>query len=59
MVAGAFPAVEPNAFRSLRDIDLDLPGRHPGGAIRVTIVPDEGAPFTEVRWELWASPEAR
>jgi hypothetical protein len=52
--AGRFPPVEPNAFRPLREIDLDLPAWAGGpGMIRITIVPD-GGPFTEIRWEVWS-----
>jgi hypothetical protein len=54
---GAFPPVEPNPSRSLREDDLDLPARsaRPGGPLRFTIVPADGLPFTEVRWELWVA----
>ena len=56
---GVFPPVEPNAFRSLREIDLDLPATAAGagGRRRFTIVPADGLPFTEVLWELWTSPQ--
>jgi hypothetical protein len=55
---GAFASVEPNSFRALRDVDLDIPPGVPltGGLLRFTIVPADGLPFTEVRWELWSSP---
>lgn len=55
---GTYPPVEPNAFRSLRETDLDLPPL-PGGTLRFAIVPADGLPFTEVRWELWAGTEAK
>jgi hypothetical protein len=55
---GTYPPVEPNAFRSLRETDLDLPPL-PGGTLRFTIVPADGQPFTEVRWELWTAPAER
>jgi hypothetical protein len=57
---GAFPATEPNAFRPFREIDLDLPaGLVPAdGVLRFEIAPAAGARFTEMRWELWATPPA-
>jgi hypothetical protein len=55
MRVGTFPPVEPNAFRSLRETDLDLPPTK-SGRLQFTIVPADGLPFTEVRWELWGSP---
>jgi hypothetical protein len=54
-VAGAFAAVEPNAFRSLREIDLDLPEQAGASTLLITVVPEPG-PFTEIRWELWSTP---
>jgi hypothetical protein len=58
-VAG-FPAVEPNPFRPFRESDLDLPPPlvTANGMVRLEIVPAAG-PFTEMRWELWASPAPR
>lgn len=57
---GAFPATEPNAFRPFREIDLDLPADlvPADGVLRFEIVPGAGARFTEMRWELWATPPA-
>jgi hypothetical protein len=58
-VAG-FPAVQANTFRLFREIDLDLPPAlvSANGMVRLEIVPAAG-PFTEMRWELWASPAPR
>jgi hypothetical protein len=55
---GAFPAIEPNGFRMFREADLDLPPAAVGadGALRFEIAPGALAPFTEMRWEVWASP---
>jgi hypothetical protein len=54
---GTFAPVEANASRPLREADLDLPEAlaRQGGVLRFTIVPSEGAPFAEVRWELWSA----
>jgi hypothetical protein len=59
---GGFPAVEPNPFRLFRESDLDLPPAlvSADGTVRVEISPAAGGPaFTEMRWELWASPAGR
>jgi hypothetical protein len=58
MRVGAFPAVQPNPFRPFREVDLDLPvdGVPADGALRFEIVPSAGPPFTEMRWQVWASP---
>ena len=55
---GGFPAVEPNPFRLFRETDLDLPPElvSDNGLVRLEIAPTRGSPFTEMRWELWASP---
>jgi hypothetical protein len=55
---GAFPAVQPNPFRLFRELDLDLPAESVSadGLLRFEIVPGAGPPFTEMRWEVWASP---
>lgn len=55
---GGFSAVEPNPFRPFREIDLDLPAAvlPVDGVLRFEIVPAGGSPFTEMRWEVWASP---
>ncbi|MET0552074.1 MAG: DUF2961 domain-containing protein [Vicinamibacteria bacterium] len=55
---GSFTAVQPNDFRPFREADLDLPPAAVGadGVLRFEIVPAAGAPFTEMRWELWSSP---
>jgi hypothetical protein len=59
--AGGFPAVQPNPHRLFRELDLDLPPTLVGadGVVRLEIAPDPGPPFTEMRWELWASPAVR
>jgi hypothetical protein len=55
---GGFPAVEPNPYRLFREADLDLPPElvSGNGLVRLEIAPIPGSPFTEMRWELWASP---
>lgn len=58
---GGFPAVQPNPFRLFREIDLDLPPAlvAANGVVRLEVAPAGAAPFTEMRWELWASPAMR